>query len=140
MSVSRTHCLAVHVRLVVRNVNVSVPGTLSGCTREACCREHGCQCPGHTVWLYTCCISRTTQWISTRVFTPEWSSLTKVGGRISICPYHYLELKSGLTVCPKETNCYVRLNKQMFKSAVWRKLFYVWVIVQIQGKCPMSPC
>ena len=48
--------------------------------------EHECQCPGHTVWLYTCCISRTTHWISTIVFMPEWSSLTNVGGRISICP------------------------------------------------------
>jgi hypothetical protein len=126
-------------RIFVRNMNVSVPDTLDGCTRVAC-PEHGCQCPGHTVWLYTCCISRTTQWISTRVFMPEWSSLTKVSGRISICQYHYLELKSGLNVCLKETNCYFRPSKQMFKSATWRELFCVWVIVQIQGKYPMSPC
>jgi hypothetical protein len=100
-------------------------------TCEACCPEHECQCPGHTVWLYTCCISRTIQWISTRVFMPEWSSLTNIGGRISICPYHYLELKSGLIVRLKETNCCVRLDKHMFESATWRKRFYVWVSVQI---------
>ena len=97
-------------------------------TREAC-PEHECQCPGRTGWLYTCCMSRTTQWISTRVFMPEWSSLSNVDGRILICPYYYLALKSGLIFCLKETNCCVRLIKQMFKSAAWRKLFYVWVTV-----------
>ena len=90
---------------------------------EACCPEHECQCRGQAVWLYTCCISRTTQWISTRVFMPEWSSLTNVVGRISVCPYHYLELKPGLIDCRKGTNCYISLNKQAFKSATGRKLF-----------------
>jgi hypothetical protein len=86
-----------HVRLVVRNMNVNVPDSLSGCTHVASPEQLS--------------------------FYAEWSSLTNVFGRISICPYHYLELKSVLIVYLRETNCYIRLNKRMFKSATWRELF-----------------